>query len=82
MPRVRARNGAPTDRIEERVEALGLVEAFRVRCRKRGMIDNGTAGLELPDDLDLIAHRVVLDRDEADEVLRTGPVPREHVGLL
>jgi hypothetical protein len=39
------------------------------------------ARLEIPNDLNLASHRVVLDRDEADEVLSPGSVFRERIGL-
>jgi hypothetical protein len=46
------------------------------------VVDDRAAGLELPDDLELISHGVILDRDEANEALGAGSIPRERVGLL
>jgi len=59
---------------------FGRVEVIRARSGKNRPVDDAATGLELPDDLELLAGRVLLDGDEREQVL--GPVDRrgEHVG--
>ena len=60
--------GPPAHGIEEGVEPVGGVEAGRLG--QGDLLDGLGAGLDLPDDLQLFAEAVVLDRGEGDEVLR------------
>ena len=73
---VGTRHGAPTDGVEVRVELLGIVEAVSGDHRELGAFDDGGAGLDLPDDIEFLARRVVLDGDQRDEVLHAAAIER------
>ena len=62
-------DGAPQYRVEEGVQVARIVEAPGRVGQPLGLVDAG-AGLDLPDDAQLVAEGVVLDRREADQVLR------------
>ena len=68
-PHVGGGDRAPAHGVEEGVEAARLVEAGGFGQGR--LLEHAGAGLELPDDLELLAERVVLDGGEGDEVLLT-----------
>ena len=68
-PRVRGGDRAPADRVDERVEPLRVVEPLRGERRQRRLRQHLGARLDLPDDGELVAEAVVLDRGGDDEVL-------------
>ena len=73
-PLIRARHGAPTHRVQERVELRRVVERFRRDGRKLSLLDDGRAGLDLPHHLEFLTRRVILHRDERDQMLNRAPV--------
>jgi hypothetical protein len=75
--RVQARDvgrgdGAPAHGVKEGVEAPRVVEAL-ARVGQLRALEDRSAGLDLPDDLEFLAPAVVLDRLEGDEMLRPAP---------
>jgi hypothetical protein len=46
------------------------------------VIDDRAPRLELPDHLELVTHRVVLDGDKTKQVLRTPPVSGKNIRFL
>ena len=73
---VGAGDRAPAHGIEERVERRGVVDVLGADRRQLGALDDLRPGLDLPDDLELLARRVVLDRDQGHEVLDLPAVER------
>ena len=71
-----ARHRAPADRVQEGVELGRIVEAVSGDHRELCALDDGRAGLDLPDDVELLARRVVLDGDQRDEMLHAAAVER------
>jgi hypothetical protein len=61
------RRRTPADRVKERFEMRRLIESPRVG--QSHLFDGPSARLQLPDDLQILAESVVLDRSQADEVL-------------
>ena len=72
---VGARHRPPANGIQERVELPRIVDAVGIDLGKVGALDRRRSGLELPDDRELLAGRVVLDADQRHQVLAT----RRHV---
>ncbi len=66
---VGAGDRSPAHRVEEGVELGGVVEAVGVQRGELGLLSDLRAGLDLPDDLQILAGGVVLHRDQRDEVL-------------
>ncbi len=66
---VRARHRTPTDRVEERVQLGRIVEAVRRDDRQLRPLDHPSDRLDLPNHLKLLAGHVILDRDQADQML-------------
>ena len=64
---VGGRSGTPADGVEEGVELVGRVEAGGLG--QGDLLDDLGPRLELPDDLQLFAQAVVLDRGERHQVL-------------
>jgi hypothetical protein len=58
------RNGACSARLsaEERVESLRVVVTVQLRSGQGGGLEDGRAGFNLPDNAQLVAKAVVLDR--------------------
>ncbi len=74
---VRRGDRPPPHGVKECVEAPGLVEAYR--SRQGALLEGAGAGLELPDDPELLPHGVVLDGGERDEVLLAARILLEVV---
>ena len=53
---------APADGIEEGIDAAGFVEFADLR--ETGLLEDAGAGFQFPDDLELLAERVLVDRRE------------------
>lgn len=72
---------APSARVEERVQLRRVVETLDRDGRQLGPLEHRGAGLDLPDDLEFFAGRVVIDREQRDEVLPGAYVPTaQHLG--
>ena len=70
---------APPDGVEERVQLARIVDAIGVDLRQIRTLDGRGAGLQLPDDCELLTRRVILDADQRDEVLASRREVRRDV---
>ena len=66
---IRTRHRAPAHRVEERVELVRGVDGAGRDSRQLGALDHRRARLNLPHHLELLAGRVVLDRNQRDQML-------------
>jgi len=66
---IRARHSTPPHRVQKRVQLRRFVKAIRRNRRELGPLDHRRPRLDLPHDLQLLSGRVILDGDQADQVL-------------
>ena len=64
--RVGRRRAAPPQRVQERREVLGPVEAALAEVGPGLVVEDGTVELAVPEDLQLLTLRVVVGAREAD----------------
>ena len=69
-PGVRRGDRTPPHGVEERIQALRIVETVGMRGRERGSLHHSRSGLDFPQELDGLVECVILDRGQRDEVLR------------
>ena len=75
-PMICTRDRAPADGVEKRVQLGRVIQAARGDDRELGALADLGPRLDLPDDLKLLAGRVILDGDQRDEMLNRAAVER------